>query len=135
MTLLKEKRSSSVLTLAVLPSTQSQWSISKSEIKVRGALVTAIYQKSLQLDLVAAGKSGGTSASNLQSVDVERVVTVFATVYTLGSGIITIGIGSYLLYRQLHLVFLAPLIAIILSLFATPPLSNGLGAFQKKWSG
>lgn len=59
---------------------------------------------------------------------------MFATIYTLASGIITIGIGSYLLYRELGTVFLAPLITIVLSLFATPPLSKGLGKLQKDWS-
>lgn len=111
------------------------WAVNKAEVKVRGSLVALVFQKALKLDLATRSISGGGSApSNLMSVDVERITTVFEAFHTLWSGILTIGVATYLLYLQVGLVFLAPLIAIFIILALTPLLGKGIGKAQADWS-
>ncbi|SPO23263.1 related to ABC transporter [Ustilago trichophora] len=102
--------------------------------KVRGALVEAVYRKGLNLHLRTARTSGGGKAANLMSVDTERVVKAIDVVHSLWSGSITIGIGIYLLYSQLGLVFFASLAAILTCFFLTPLASRGIGTKQGAWS-
>lgn len=68
------------------------------------------------------------------STDLERLTKVFQSLHILWSGTLTLIIGTYLLYLQLGLIFLAPLITIFLAILLTPLLSKGLGAKQSAWS-
>ncbi|PWN49672.1 hypothetical protein IE53DRAFT_388080 [Violaceomyces palustris] len=113
---------------------QYWWSVSKLTTKLRGALVQAMYEKGLALHMDAARRMGGGSAANMMSVDVERVVNCIDPVHRLWSAAITVSVGTFLLYQQLGLTFLAGLVTIVACLFTTPILSRGIGARQKAWS-
>lgn len=87
----------------------------------------------MRIDQVAASSSE-FSPSQLMSVDLERIIKVFQSFHILWSGILTLIIGSYILYTQLGLVFLAPLVTIMLTIALTPLFSMGLGDKQSGWS-
>lgn len=70
---------------------------------IRGSIVTAIYQKTLEV-------SDGAASITLMSTDVERITTGMRYVHELWSNIIEIGIGTYLLERELGVACVAPVI-------------------------
>ncbi|KAH8596005.1 P-loop containing nucleoside triphosphate hydrolase protein [Bisporella sp. PMI_857] len=74
---------------------------------LRGCLVSIIYDQSLRLDLKAA--ASGESLT-LMSADVEHIVRGFGLVHEAASNAVMATIALGLLYRQLGLAFLAPLI-------------------------
>ncbi|CDS82194.1 related to ABC transporter [Sporisorium scitamineum] len=102
--------------------------------KIRGGYVEAIYRKGLNLHLRTARTSGGGKAANLMSVDSERVIKSIDVIHELWSGVITIGVGVYLLYTQLGLVFFASMASVLGCLLLTPLASCGIGTKQGAWS-
>ncbi|TKY91063.1 hypothetical protein EX895_001062 [Sporisorium graminicola] len=102
--------------------------------KVRGGYVEAIYRKGLNLHVRTARICGGGKAANLMSVDSERVVESIDIVHDLWSGVITIGVGIYLLYTRLGLVFLASMASVLVCFLLTPLASRGIGTKQGAWS-
>ena len=67
---------------------------------MRGSIIGLVYQKSLGLDLNVSGVSL-EGALTLISTDIETAVQGLVHVHELWAGIVEIGIGIYLLYRQL----------------------------------
>jgi ATP-binding cassette, subfamily C (CFTR/MRP), member 1 len=113
---------------------QLTWSLGKAEVKLRGALIEVVYEKSLRLSLAAAHGVGGGAVSNLLSVDTERIVSCIRQIHTLWSGFVQIAVGTYLLYLQIGWPFAAALITVLLCIILTPLGSLGIGAKQTRWS-
>ncbi|TKY87161.1 hypothetical protein EX895_003838 [Sporisorium graminicola] len=114
---------------------QYWYAVSQLMCKIRGGYVEAIYRKGLNLHVRTARTSGGGKAANLMSVDSERVVKSIDIVHELWSGVITIGVGVYLLYTQLGLIFFASMASVFVCFLLTPLTSLGIGTKQGVWSG
>ncbi|KFX93901.1 hypothetical protein O988_06581 [Pseudogymnoascus sp. VKM F-3808] len=81
---------------------------------VRGCLVGIIYKKTLRLDLKEAGRG---ESLTLMSADVEHIVKGFPLLHEISSNTTMTIIALGLLYRELGLAFIAPLVfSTILSL-------------------
>ncbi|KFY10023.1 hypothetical protein V492_05242 [Pseudogymnoascus sp. VKM F-4246] len=81
---------------------------------LRGCLVSIIYKKTLRLDLKEAGRG---ESLTLMSADVEHIVKGFPLLHEISSNTTMTIIALGLLYRELGLAFIAPLVfSTILSL-------------------
>jgi ATP-binding cassette, subfamily C (CFTR/MRP), member 1 len=76
----------------------------------RGGMTSLIYTKALELP---AGLYDESAALTLMSADIDRIVTSWVDVSQIWARIIEIGIGIYLLERQLGWVCIAPIIVVI----------------------
>lgn len=74
---------------------------------VRGALVGLIYRTTLSLDAKTAKDS---AALTLMSTDLESIATGFEVFDSLWADPIEIGVAIYLLYNQVGLAFVAPIV-------------------------
>ncbi|KAK0528278.1 hypothetical protein OC834_000770 [Tilletia horrida] len=111
------------------------WIVSQNGATLRGGIMQCLYDKSLRQHLGISTELGPGGAVNLMAADVERIIKSLDPIHELWSGLILVGIGIYMLYLKLKLVFLAPLIATLIFLFGTPYIGRTLGAKQKAWSG
>ncbi|KAE8254426.1 hypothetical protein A4X13_0g3420 [Tilletia indica] len=111
------------------------WITAQNGATLRGIIVGQLYAKSLRVHLAEAGALGSAGAVNMMSSDVDRIISAVDPVHEFWSGIITIVIGLYILYSQIGLVFVVPLIATVVLLFGGPLLGKNLGKHQKSWSG
>ena len=71
---------------------------------VRGSLVAVIYSKTMRIDLASACAS---EATTLMSADVERIATGLCGMHELWATALEVGIGFWLLYRQVGLAMLS----------------------------
>ena len=70
-------------------------------VAIRGSLVTAIYEKSLNLMDRAVE---GSAAVSLMSTDVEGIATNMQSVHEVWASLIELGISIFLLQRQIGVV-------------------------------
>lgn len=75
---------------------------------VRSGLITLIYDSTLNLDTRAATDS---AALTLMSTDIECIAVGFEVFDSLWADPIEIGIATYLLYKQIGIAIIAPIIA------------------------
>jgi hypothetical protein len=64
--------------------------------RIRGALVSLIYSKSLRLAVFA-----DASSVTLMSTDIDGIVSGFQFLHSLWAAFLELGIGLYLLYREI----------------------------------
>ena len=76
----------------------------------RGALVSMIYKKLLQL---GDNDLNRTTAFTLMTTDVEKIVDVWWRLLVPWSCLLQIAISTYLLYRQLGAVCCVPILVIL----------------------
>lgn len=81
--------------------------IFRSMTMVRGALVTLIYDSTLLLEATAAADS---AAVTLMSTDVDRIVLGLEDIDSLFAAPIEVAVAVFLLYRELGLACLMPVI-------------------------
>ncbi|KAI0121748.1 hypothetical protein BJ170DRAFT_644151 [Xylariales sp. AK1849] len=97
---------------------------------LRGILVTAIYRKTMTMSLSVAEDA---SAVTLMSTDVERIVLGMAKIHDAWSTLLQVACAMYILYGQVGVVFIAPIVLSIVCAFAAIFLSSFAGAFQAFW--
>jgi ATP-binding cassette subfamily C (CFTR/MRP) protein 1 len=93
-----------VYTLAPLFNTWFQYLMGRCNSQIRTGLASLIYEKSLERRHTEVGQ-----ITTLTDIDVNKVILASATVHMLWSTTVSVGIGAYILYSQLGLVFLIPL--------------------------
>lgn len=76
---------------------------------LRGALVTVIYGKTMELD-ITADKS---STLTLMSTDVERIGTGLALVHEMWASMIELALSIWLLDMQIGIACIAPIVVAI----------------------
>ncbi|KAF6838319.1 hypothetical protein CMUS01_04702 [Colletotrichum musicola] len=97
---------------------------------MRGCLVLLIYQKTTSMSVVAAEDA---AAVTLMSTDIERIVNGMSKIHESWSTLLQMAVALALLYRQLGVVFIAPLGLFLLCAFGAGYLSGSAGAFQASW--
>ncbi|KAI9167867.1 ABC multidrug transporter B [Paramyrothecium foliicola] len=97
---------------------------------IRGAVVGLIYDATLGLNTKAATES---AALTLMSTDIERIASGFELFDCLWAGPVEIAIAVYLLYDQIQLAFLAPVIVSLLFVFVSVAMRSVSSAAQKTW--
>ncbi|KAK6335782.1 hypothetical protein TWF730_003159 [Orbilia blumenaviensis] len=97
---------------------------------LRGCLVSAVYRKTLTLDLRQT--STGASVA-LMSTDVEKAIMGFKWLHEAISSFAIVPLALALLYFQVGLAFLAPLFVLGLCTYLTSHLSTIIVRRQKVW--
>ncbi|KAM0557995.1 hypothetical protein ACHAPJ_005161 [Fusarium lateritium] len=97
---------------------------------VRGSLISLIYDKTLDLSITAFDES---IAVTLMSADTENICLSFASLHEMWASPIECGVALYLLYRQLGMSFLAPMVVALVSTTATLMIARYMADAQKKW--
>lgn len=97
---------------------------------LRALLINAIYDKTATVPHVG---DGDTAAVTLMGTDVERIYTGLRLMHEVWASAIQIAIASWLLYRQLGLAFLAPLIIVLLGFASSFYLSRRAVTYQAAW--
>ncbi|KAI1375326.1 ABC transporter [Hypoxylon crocopeplum] len=97
---------------------------------LRAFLISAIYRKTATVPHVG---DGDTAAVTLMGADVERIYTGLRLMHEVWACIIQIALAAWLLYRQLGLAFLAPLIIVVLGFAGSFALSRRAVRYQAAW--
>ncbi|KAI1324000.1 ABC transporter [Xylariaceae sp. FL0255] len=97
---------------------------------VRALLINAIYNKATTAPHVG---DGDNAAVTLMGTDVERIYSGTRQFHEFWASIIQIAIASWLLYEQLGLAFLAPLIVVLLGFGNSFYLSKHAVTYQAAW--
>lgn len=97
--------------------------------KQRRLLVSAIFQHTMELQ----SSSGRDTTLTLMSSDVERIMMGFHAVHNLWANLIQVAVSSWLLHRELGIVFLLPFGVVMLCFLASLGLGKFSGKRQKIW--
>lgn len=98
--------------------------------KLRGTLISLIYSKTLTVSVPTAQKG---SAITLMSADVERTATGLRFMHECWASCIDIGLGIYLLQRQLGPASAAPGVVFLLCSAVGLQVAASMGQRQRLW--
>jgi ABC-type multidrug transport system fused ATPase/permease subunit len=101
-------------------------------IKIRTAVLMAIYQKSLTIDSTYYKKHPIGQITNLMSVDVQRLQGVITFLHAIWYSFLQIVLAMYFLWQQLGPSCLAGVLVILLSIPFTAVTAQWMGKLQKK---
>ncbi|KAK3386815.1 ABC transporter [Podospora didyma] len=96
----------------------------------RGGLVAAIYQSLTQLRTVDVHDS---AAVTLMSTDIERIRIGLLNLHEFWGSSVEVALASWLLYRQLGVAFVAPLVTVLVSVTIAFILNKYAAVRQKLW--
>lgn len=97
---------------------------------IRGSLCGLIYTKTLDLSSTALDESVAVS---LMSTDTESICQSAATLHELWASPIESAVAIFLLYRQLGLAALAPVVVAIIATTGMLRLAQFIGMAKKRW--
>jgi ATP-binding cassette subfamily C (CFTR/MRP) protein 1 len=80
----------------------------RSALAIRGALMEALYRKSMVIRVETAREMGAAKASNLMSVDVDAIVTTVVAIHEVWTAIVMTGLGLYVIWTQIGISFVGP---------------------------
>ncbi|WWD21405.1 hypothetical protein CI109_105890 [Kwoniella shandongensis] len=106
----------------------------RSSLALRGALMEALYRKSLVIRVETAREMGSAKASNLMSVDVRAIQQNVESIHQTWTAIIMTGLALYIVWTQIGLSFLASLIGAVVFFAALPLLTRGVGGSRTAWA-
>ncbi|KAF5534749.1 multidrug resistance-associated 1 [Fusarium mexicanum] len=98
--------------------------------RVRGSLISLVYDKTLDLSITAFDES---IAVTLMSADTENICMNFASIHEMWASPIECAVALYLLYRQLGMAFLAPMVVAIVSTTGILMIAKYIANAQKRW--
>jgi ATP-binding cassette subfamily C (CFTR/MRP) protein 1 len=93
-------------------------------------MVSTIYAKTLELP---AGHSDESAALTLMSTDIDRLATSLDSLNEIWARIIEMSIGIWLLQRQLGWVCVAPIVIVVISVYASFHVTKRIGPRQAQW--
>lgn len=118
------------LGLALSSSTFS-WLHFRAVSKARSALVTAIFQKTTELNSTHLD----TNILTLMSTDVERIIQGgLYPIHAIWANTIEVILASWLLYRQLGTAFIAPIMVVSASVVSTSLIAKSAGPAMSRWT-
>jgi ATP-binding cassette subfamily C (CFTR/MRP) protein 1 len=93
-------------------------------------MVSLIYTKTLE---IPAGVYDESAALTLMSTDIDRLATSLDSLNEIWARIIEISIGIWLLERQLGWVCVAPIVIVLIMVFASSFVAKRIGPRQRIW--
>ncbi|KAH8599078.1 ABC transporter-like protein [Bisporella sp. PMI_857] len=97
---------------------------------IRGSIVGLIYATTLSLDTKTASES---AALTLMSTDIEVIASGFEVFDSVWASPIEIGIATYLLYNQIGLAFIAPIVISLIFVSVSMAMRKVSGKAQRAW--
>lgn len=79
----------------------------RSSLALRGALMEALYRKSLVIRVETAREMGSAKASNLMSVDVRAIIQNVQSVHSTWTALVMTGLGLYIVWTQIGISFVS----------------------------
>jgi ABC-type multidrug transport system fused ATPase/permease subunit len=101
-------------------------------IKVRTAVLMAIYKKAIRIDSSYYKKHPIGQVTNLMSIDVQRLQDVISFLHAVWYSFLQIVLAIYFLWRQLGPSCLAGVFMILLSIPLTAVTASWMGKLQKQ---
>ncbi|KDO16768.1 hypothetical protein SPRG_15581, partial [Saprolegnia parasitica CBS 223.65] len=101
-------------------------------LRLRSAIVTAVYHKSLVLSASAKGARSTGEITNLMSIDAQRLQEITNYLHAIWYAFFQILVSSYLLYRQLGIAFLAGVVVMLLIIPTTAAISTMMRSLQQR---
>ncbi|OQR85424.1 ATP-binding Cassette (ABC) Superfamily [Achlya hypogyna] len=101
-------------------------------LRLRSAVVTAVYQKSLVLSAAAKAKKSTGEITNLMSIDAQRLQDITSYSHAIWYAFFQILVSSYLLYLQLGVAFVSGVVVILLLIPATAGISKIMQSLQER---
>jgi len=77
----------------------------RSSLAVRGALMEALYRKSLVIRVETAREMGAAKAGNLMSVDIRNIVYAVSQIHELWMALVMTGLGLFIIWTQIGVSF------------------------------
>ncbi|KXJ95019.1 ABC transporter [Microdochium bolleyi] len=111
---------------------QYEWRLHRCAAKMKASVTGVIYQKALRLDLRSEGTSH-EAAVTLVGTDAHTIIQGLVQLHEVWSAVVEIGIGVYLLYRQLGLACVMPVAVSFVILIITGALAVPTGKAQAAW--
>jgi ATP-binding cassette subfamily C (CFTR/MRP) protein 1 len=93
-------------------------------------MVSLIYSKTLELP---AGVYDESAALTLMSTDIDRLATSLDSLNEIWARMIEMSIGIWLLERQLGWVCVAPIVIVLIMVFASSFVAKRIGPRQRIW--
>jgi ATP-binding cassette subfamily C (CFTR/MRP) protein 1 len=81
--------------------------VQRCSLALRGALMEALYRKSLVMKVETAREMGAARVSNLMSVDVKSIITQVESLNEVWTAILMTGVGLYIIWTQIGLSFVS----------------------------
>lgn len=101
-------------------------------LKIRAALITTIYRKTVQLRKISLEKFSSGEIINFMSTDTDRIVNFCPSFHAFWSLPVQVAVTLYLLYRQIGMSFLAGVVFAILLIPINRFLANKIGELSTK---
>ncbi|KAI3540901.1 ABC transporter [Colletotrichum abscissum] len=111
---------------------QYDWRNQRAASMTRGSTTALVYRKALRLDLTSPNVSP-SAALTLVGTDSETISQGIMQLHEVWSGLVEIGIGIYLIYRQLGAACAMPVALVFVVLFATAFLAVPTGKASAEW--
>lgn len=107
-----------------------RWLHNRTLSKARTALVTAIFQKAIQLN----SSHLNTNVLTLMSTDVQRIADGMFPLHDLWANTIEVMLAAWLLQRELGAAFIAPVLVVLVCVLSTSAVSKYTGPAMAKWT-
>ncbi|KAF2817519.1 P-loop containing nucleoside triphosphate hydrolase protein [Mytilinidion resinicola] len=115
--------------LAVFTSWHTQ-SVARFAVKLRGCLISLIYERTLDLDSKEVNLG---SATVLMNVDVEKVLAAVRFMHEFWAQTISCGVALYILYTRLGAPFVSPLVTILIATAISSWVGKRMKARSSDW--
>ncbi|KAK1689141.1 ABC transporter [Colletotrichum godetiae] len=111
---------------------QYDWRNQRAASMTRGSTTALVYRKALRLDLTSPNVSP-SGALTLVGTDSETISQGITQLHEVWSGLLEIGIGIYLIYRQLGAACAMPVALVFVVLLTTAFLAVPTGKASAEW--
>ncbi|KAI1722771.1 ABC transporter transmembrane region domain-containing protein [Ditylenchus destructor] len=106
--------------------------VNKVSLRVNAALLTAVYDKLLQIPQCRLSKFSSGQLINFMSTDMNRIVGFVTSFHAVWSMPMNLGIALYLLYREVGWAFLSGLAAAIITVPLNKYIATKIGEMSTK---
>lgn len=102
----------------------------KCLVQMRGCLVSALYKKTTEID---AARYDMTAPVILMSTDMERIIQGCKDLHEIWANCVQVAIAIFLLYRELGVASVAPVVVCIISSIGSVVMSSFVDKAQMGW--
>ncbi len=118
--------------IGALLSTHFDYQMSVVGFKIRAAIITSVYHKTMAVNSVSLNKFSSGEVVNFMSTDTDRIVNFCPSFHAFWSLPFQIAVSLYLLHQQVGLAFLAGLAFAIILIPINKWLANKIGQLSTK---
>lgn len=118
--------------IGALANSHFNMKMAEVNLKIRAALITSIYRKTIQLRQTTLGRFSAGEIINFMSTDTDRIVNFCPSFHAFWSLPVQVAVTLYLLYQQIGVAFLAGVLFAILLIPINRLLANKIGELSTK---